>query len=369
MAALNIADARFFSFSLPLKSPLHLGDAKFSQREGFVIRITNEQGNVGWGEISPLPGFSQENCNEITEACATLLSWLPGEQVPDGCEQLNGAFDHWLGQHSLPASVRFGAESAVLNLLAAAQQIPLQRLLSGSERQTVVVNALFTGSSAAILTRTEQVVREGYRAVKLKVGRQRLNDDMALTKQVWELLRDRADLRLDANRAWKLEEAMTFAEGIADCRIEYIEEPCKTMIELERFARDSHLPVALDESVLNMNPSALANFKFASAIILKPTLIGGPEQAARLARSAHRLGIKTVISSSYESSLGIGFLACFTAAVTDGETPAGLNTLSVFAHDLTLQPVRIINGSLSLSEISGPALEPDPQFMDEISCA
>ena len=70
-------------------------------------------------------------------------------------------------------------------------------------------------------------------------------------------------LRLDANRAWTLDEALEFASGIKGIKIEYCEESLKNPEQLDSFLEKSDLPIALDETLFNTeNPELLPKIQY-----------------------------------------------------------------------------------------------------------
>jgi o-succinylbenzoate synthase len=198
----------------------------------------------------------------------------------------------------------------------------------------VPVNALVSGSPDEVLEGARRVRSAGYRAVKLKVGGRAIEEDIESVRALNEELGEAVALRLDANRAWSLEEAERFVRGAAGLRFEYIEEPVADPAQLPSFARTCGVPVALDESLAGMEPEALEDHGYARAAVLKPTLLGGLSRTLRFADLALRLGIEPVISSAYESGLGTAALVALAAGVGDEEVPAGLDTYRWLGEDL-----------------------------------
>jgi len=184
----TIAQVHLFFFRLPLVRPLTLKGSTLIHREGYIIRLRDHDGFTGWGEISPLPGFSRESSADAQNQFASIRNQLTGHPVPDSLEKLSGGFQRWLGGLNLFPSVRFGVETTVLNLLATHSAIPLHTLLNSASPSVVSVNALLTGSTDDILKHAEQMRKEGYRAVKLKVGHLSVHDGIRLTKSVYERL-------------------------------------------------------------------------------------------------------------------------------------------------------------------------------------
>ena len=167
---------------------------------------------------------------------------------------------------------------------------------------------------------------EGYRTVKLKVGGRTVAGDLRLVRELGEMLGDSISLRLDANRAWGYEEAAEFVRAAP--RFEYVEEPLSDPARLPHLAGEFSVPVALDESLVGMEPEELGEHRYARAVVLKPTLLGGISRTLRTAERALRLGMKPVISSAYESGVGTAALVALAAGIGEHPVAAGLDTIA-----------------------------------------
>ena len=108
-------------------------------------------------------------------------------------------------------------------------------------------------------------------------------------------------------------------------------------------------PVALDESLLKLTPEALAPLPNLKAIVLKPTLLGF-ERSMQFGRKATSMGITPVVSSAFETSLGLTALVELAACLNTTDVAVGLDTLEWFAKDLLARPLQIERGRLNLSE-------------------
>ena len=329
---MKLAGFRLYRYHLPLAEPQKLKGTTLRHREGLLVEL--EGGAVGWGEASPLPGFSRESLDETARKLRDLASSMVGREVTDDWIDTNGDFSRELDARDLAPSVRFGFELAVWNLYAAAHGTALSELITPHPRATVPVNALISGSPDEALEEARRARAAGYEAVKLKVGARSVEEDVALVRDLNRVLSNVVSLRLDANRAWSLEEAAEFIRGTEGSRFEYIEEPLGDTAQLPSFARTHDVPVALDESLAGMEPEALEDHGYARAVVLKPTLLGGVSRTLRFANRASYLGIKPVISSAYETGVGTAALVALSAGVGDEEVPAGLDTYRRLAEDV-----------------------------------
>lgn len=339
---MEIPTAAVYRYRLPLPDASAAGEAGTS-REGVLLELRDEQGNTGWGEAAPLPGFSRETADDAARQVLDLAA-------PEAA-----------GDEPHP-SVRFALELARLGLRATAAGEPLARLLSPAPRESVELNALISSSPAEAPAEAHRLREAGYRAVKLKVGRRSVDEETALVRRVAGELGGVA-LRLDANRAWSLDEALEFARGVAGVEIEYVEEPLAEPALLPRFAEKSGIPVALDESLAGMPADGLADHGYAAAVVLKPTLLGGLSRSLALAARADDLGMKRVVSAAFESGIGTLGLVALAAALPGGGEPAGLDTYRRLGADV-LAPALDLGPVLDVPALLGQRREIDSRYLE-----
>ena len=363
---MTINSFQIYQYQLPLTEQLTFHDQTLTTRSGLLIKLTNEKDHTGWGEIAPLPGFSRESLEEVVSQVKGLNTSLLDSDLPDGVEALSGAFGNWLKPFKLHPSVQCGLEMAVLNLLASSRNIPLVNLLSDKHVTDFRVNCLVIGSGETAITHIRNLAADGYQSVKLKVGREPVKEDINLVRTLSAVIPMGVAVRLDANRAWDLDQAVAFAEGIKGARIEYVEEPLADISQLLELIARTSLPVALDESLLEQSHEGYSPPEGVKALVLKPTLLGGLEKVMMLARQAKASGIKAVISSSFESSFGLACLAQLAASLGDRQTAHGLDTASWFKTDLVDNPIQVSAGRIDVSTLP-TAENVKPGFLTEVS--
>jgi len=356
----DIGMAQVKRFALPLKQSLTVNSN--SSRDGIIIELegrmpscSNGKHYKGMGETSPLPGLHAESIQQVEDQLTFICNRINkgGIQVPVNVCLLDGSLDAWLRTvfgrdlcYFLP-SVRFGLESAVLSLLANATERNLGSLIAGGGTSPSIRCAGLIGvcsTAAEGQDRALSLVGEGYSCVKVKVGRNRnVAEDIALLQSIRATVGPSVQLRCDANRAWSLEEALYFGEGVESCNLEYVEEPCRSYLDSLDFQRMSGIPVAFDETVDEMSTSsndgsaAWDTLAGVSVFVLKPSVLGGLEKTVQLFRWAQLKGIRCVVSSSFEADVGMSVLVHLSAAIDAEcitETAHGLGTLGWFAGEL-----------------------------------
>ena len=309
---MRIAQARIYKYRLPLVRPLLLKQLSLSHREGLIIELENVDGQFAYGEAAPLVGFSRESIDDSLEQLTDTLPGLCRQAFDSEAVDFTG-----LG---LSPSAAFAIEGAMYSLNS------LQEVAYPS------VSPLLSGKRLEIVNRL-QAWRESWPAeFKLKVGRQRLLEDIHTVEAVLGILPEGVKLRLDANRCWSTADVRCFARRVDVERISYIEEPVPDVSSFSGLFQETGLHFALDESVQEIG-FVLRPEPGLAALVIKPTLVGGIRRIRQLINDASLAGIRIVFSSAFESQIGVNLIARLSAEFVPGEEP-GLDTLSAFARPL-----------------------------------
>lgn len=194
-----ISAARFGAYRLPLVTPWQSNAGSWRAREGWLIQITDDHGNTGYGDVAPLPEIGTETLQQSEERLHALLPTLinrKSEQV--FCLLPNAA--------ATPAT-RFGLETALLDLQSKQRAIPLYRLLADQAIKAVQINASIGSLDNQVLERASSAVTAGHTTLKVKLGLYPMSEELTQLYRLSDQLPANCRLRLDANRAWKADEA------------------------------------------------------------------------------------------------------------------------------------------------------------------
>ena len=204
-------------------------------REYCLVRITADDGSVGWGECwGPVAGN-----REIVER--TIDPWLSGRD-PRDVESIHDEliFELRSKYHSyVPASVVSGVDIALWDLYGKALGEPVSRLIGGRERDEVRAYATghFWGDVDSFEELKDDVVAEatghvdaGFDALKNKIGLARHfpwgpEEDVALVRAIREAVGDDVRLMTDGNHAYDMGDARRVARGLSDLDVHFFEEP------------------------------------------------------------------------------------------------------------------------------------------------
>ncbi|NUM54996.1 MAG: o-succinylbenzoate synthase [Candidatus Hydrogenedentes bacterium] len=383
---MKLAGANFYRYSLPCAHPLELRGATIDRRTGIVVAIHGDGAAVGYGEIAPLPQFSVETLDEALASARRCIQFL--ERRAGASPATRAALRD---REPFPPSVRFGIECALWNLAAQSNAKSPADLLAESPATRVPVNALITTSGAAAADAAESAAHNGYTAIKLKVGRVAIESDLESVRGIRRAIGEGVEIRLDANRSWSFDDALEFARRVADCEIAYIEEPIDEPHRLDEFAARSPIPIAVDETLQDAGWARLHEWRQAEfldpfahvpadadpllrailaarAWVVKPTLVGMPlTYLAHLLTKQRRIDADLVISSSFESGLGLVALANLAACAGDGALPAGLDTAAWFGGDVLDAPLPIVSGAIDLAGANAIAARFSPDGLEEVA--
>ncbi|CAF1905444.1 unnamed protein product [Brassica napus] len=312
---------------------IYSGESSHFHREGFILSLTLEDGSVGCGEVAPLDS-SRENLMDVEGQLQLILHLMKGAKLSHMLPLLNGSFSSWIRSElgitasSIFPSVRCGLEMALLNAMAVRHDSSLLGILHCQKEEigsvqphSVPICALVDceGTPSEVAYVARKLVEEGFSAIKLKVAR-RVNSvqDALVLQEVRRVVGDQIELRADANCRWTFEEAITFGLLVKKCNLQYIEEPVQNKDDLIRFCEESGLPVALDETLDDFKECPLRMLsKYTHpgvvAVVIKPSVVGGFENAALIARWAQQHGKMAVISAAYESGLGLSAYILFAS--------------------------------------------------------
>lgn len=219
-------------------------------------------------------------------------------------------------------------------------------------RQSVPVNAIVpaVGPDAA----AARVRQAGCRTAKVKVAQagETLADDVARVAAVRDALGPDGPIRVDANAAWDVPAAIEALRELSQFGLEYAEQPCRSVGELRELRRGLDaagiaVPIAADESI-RQAADPLAVREIVDVAILKVQPLGGVRESLEL---AGRLGLPAVVSSALETSVGLRAGVALAASLPSLPFACGLETASLLADDVALDPLRAVEGELPVAAL------------------
>ena len=269
------------------------------------------EGAAGWGECSPLPGYPCEfaAARAAAEEAATL-GWPP------------------------------------------------------EVRSVVAVNGFVSGT-APLAGGAASEAWLGFPSVKVKVGRMTPDADVERVARVRDLIGPATALRVDANGAWDVETAVATLTRLAQYDLEFAEQPVAGLDDLAAVRRRVPMPIAADECVRGVADARRCHaIAAADIVVLKVQPLGGVRMALAVADAA---GVPAVVTSMYETSIGLAAGLALAAALPTLPFACGLATLGEIAGDVTATPLRPRGGVLTIDAAFPP--QPSSELLARYAAA
>ena len=279
--------------------PMRVRFRRQTRRAGVLLH-----GAAGWGEFSPFPDYD----------AATCARWLAAAR--------EAADEGW------PDAVR--------------DRVPVNTTVPavGPEQAHALVSA--SGCSTA--------------KVKVAEPGQALADDVARVEAVRDALGPDGKIRVDANAAWSVDEAVTALKALDVYDLEYAEQPVASLEEMADLRRRVDVRLAADESVRTADdPLRIAGLDAADVVVLKVQPLGGVRRCLEVAEAC---GLPVVVSSAVETSVGIAAGVALAAALPELPFACGLGTVSLLDGDVTSQSLLPVDGHLPVRRV-----DPDPDLV------
>jgi o-succinylbenzoate synthase len=353
-----IEDLELRPYRLTLKRVWETARGKLHLRTGWLLCV-HSGGLRGYGDCAPLPKAGTEGREQAFAALADWRTHLIGASLETALERI--------GADRTPApAARFAVECALLDLAARRAGMPLRRWLSPSASDSVEVNATL-GPLRDVTGRIVRAsCRSGFRVLKLKVGLESPAQELRRLSGLARDLTPGVALRLDANRAWTLEEAAGMVDGLNGLPIDSLEEPLRDPVvkALQRLQQAAAFSLALDETLHDPSCKIELTRLPVRRIVLKPAVVGSLLESHRIAIQAAEIGVETVLTSLLETTAGIWPTLQLAAAIPS-PLAHGLDTSGWLAENLEDPPVAI-RGRIPLPEQPGSGFRPNnPELRNE----
>ncbi len=352
---MKVTGLSWTAFRLPLRAPFRTSAGEITCREGLLLRLMTDAGIAGLGEASPHPALGIHGIHEAEVALSRLAPGLLGADaerlaagLPDG----------------IPPSLACALDTAALDAIARAEGVPLARLLNDQARATVPVNATVAAETSAAAADEAAAAREaGFRCVKLKVGTaDSPEEERGRVAAVRGALGPDVKLRLDANGAWTVEQAVRTIRSLAEFGLEYIEQPVAPgdLRGMARVRRDAGVPIAADEDVSGVEAARrVLEAGAADTLVIKPMVVGGLRPAMEIAAMAGHAGVSVVVTTTVDAGVGVAAALHLAAALPEEGPACGLATGSLLAGDIVVWPLVVRAGRMALPDGPGLGVELD----------
>lgn len=303
-----------------LRAPLVSARGSSRVRRLLLLQLDDGRGNVGRGEAAPLQYYDGVSTDDVRAALEDCRAVLEGSDHPADREALLAECARLAVLPQATAAI----DLALWDLAGHHAGVPVWRLLGAAVAEPVQVNATIAAPDrSGAVAEAAELRAAGFRALKAKVG---IGDDAGRLAAIRAFAGTEMAIRIDANGAWSVAEALATLAALEPVGIECCEEPVTGLDAVASVSEATAVPVSLDESV--RTPGALDE-RYCDSVCLKVAGCGGISGLIDAARRARAVGYDVYLASTLDGPLGIS-AALHAAAVIHPDRFCGLATLGLF---------------------------------------
>ncbi len=331
-------EAIFKKYRLNFKIPGGTSRGVLSSKETYFLKVTNGE-NYGIGECGLFRGLSADD----VPGYEIQLMWL--------CENIHLDKDFLLSKLIEFPSIQFGLEQALLSLNSKDPFVLIPSKFTKGQDNISINGLVWMGDKLFMQNQIKEKLSKGFSTIKLKIGAIDFETELNLLKSIRnEFNSDEIEIRVDANGAFQVNDALVKLQRLSDFDLHSIEQPIqiKQWEEMAKLCEKSPIDIALDEELIGVFKTSekeiLINSIKPQYIILKPSLIGGIEGTEEWINIVDRYNIGWWITSALESNIGLNAIAQFTYSLQT-IIPQGLGTGGLFSNNIK-SPLKVKNGGL-----------------------
>lgn len=356
---MKIQDVRTTLLSVPLKPPIADSTHVLHHIQWILVDISTDDGITGHSFMLTFD-YGPQLLRAIVDQ--ELKKLIIGKDPTDisGIWQLCYSHCEYIGQTGVAAWGIAAIEIALWDLLGKQCGVPVARLFGSCREQVPIYGSggWLSYSMDQLLAEVDAYLKRGFSAVKIKVGSPDLQKDVERVHKVRAFIGDNVRLMVDANQAWTVQQALSFARQIADQDIFWLEEPVSKN-DLDgycRIASNTHIPVATGEREYSVGTFREFLVRQGATVIQPDALrIGGLGQCMKVAHMAD--AFERPVAPHFYKEIDIHMMAAVQNALY----------LEYFAwlDDLLINPLRVVNGMAYVPQKPGMSLEFKPEAIKE----
>jgi L-alanine-DL-glutamate epimerase-like enolase superfamily enzyme len=367
-----ITCAQLYPLEVPMSKPIKMAGDTITHAQTLLLRLIDDEGREGWGEASSAPLMTGETLGSIVASTEYLAAKLVGAQVAEPCA-ITALHERVLYGN---ASAKSCHETALMDLFAQRQGVPMYRLLAGDlmpagSGRLEMLHMLASGELDEEMEEALALRREGYRQWKIKVGASDTANDVRRVRALCAALAGDV-VSADANQCLSVAAATAIATAGAASGLSFLEQPYRIdmMDAMAQLHRASGLAMCADESIQDIDDITLhGNSQAAQGVSLKLIKLGGTRPLVEAGRLCLARGMRINLACKVAETT-ISAAATAHAGFALGEVAWGFSMSNRYlAQDVCAQPLAPQNGAVTTAQVERPGLgfAPDADRLREFA--
>ncbi len=337
----------------PLKNPFVTSLRRVETLEDLVVIIECDDGTVGYGEGAPTPQITGETIGSMVATIEYIKPHILGREIED--------FDVIIKLvHSLiikNTTAKSILEIALYDLKAKSKNLPLYRMLGGTQTKFRTDITISMGEIDKMITDCHSAVALGYDTLKIKIG-DNPQKDVERVVAIHNALDKSIKLRLDANQGWSAQESVTLLNALEkqDIIAEFIEQPVAADDSegLKYIKERVQTPLLADESIFSLGDARrLLEMQAIDYVNIKLAKTAGISKALALADLSKEFGVKCMIGCMLEGPISVAAGVHVASAKADIITMLDLDAVALLASHPVTTSIKFEESTITLSDEIG----------------
>lgn len=313
---MKVARIDVYQSAVPLKKAFKTALRTVTVAEAIVVKVTTDDGLIGWGEAPPTHVITGDSLASIRYAVdAVIKPAIVGMSLLER-DVLFHKLQHCLvGNTSAKAAV----DMALHDCIAQYAGMPLYQLLGGAKDTLETDYTVSVNTPSEMASDALDYIKDGFSTLKIKVGKDDIESDIKRLQAVREAVGSSITLRLDANQGWDRKTAVRAITRMEDMglNIELVEQPVAAAdVEgMQYVTSNVETPIMADESLFSPQDAlTLLEMRAADLLNIKLMKAGGIQPALDIARIAKVYDVECMVGCMIESRIGISAAAHLAAS-------------------------------------------------------
>lgn len=361
---MKIRSVEAIPLDIRFKETFSFGSTDRKRSPNVIVRMTTDEGVVGYGEACPMPAFTGETQESVVATIEGRLEERLLGRDPLQHEPIVRDIDKVLFRSPFTLAA---IDVALWDIAGKILGVPVSVLLGGRFRERVEQHgSVGLGTAESMVDTALEQVEQGYSTLKLYAGRDTLQEDLGRLESVRQAVGEEVAFILDVNGRWDVATCSRALPVLEELGVALLEQPVAAWDDrgqAEVVGR-STIEIMADEAVFGPTDVArIGRERTARVINLGLSKLGGPLRARECATVARSSGLKMAVGSVLELGVASAAGLHLSASLPELAAPSYLMGPLKYERQITPVPLEVRDGKMEVPSGPGLGVEVDEEFL------
>ncbi len=303
---MKIKEIQIGEMQIPLVTPFRTALRTVEAVDDIVIRVIGDNGMEGFGEAPPTAVITGDTKGSIRTA---IQDFIAPALIGMDIEDLDGVMKKLRTCILKNTSAKAAVDMAIYDLYAKNLNQPLYKVLGGNSNTVETDLTISVGPIDTMVADSVKAVNEGFRILKIKVGKEGMAD-VERIKAIREAVGPDIKIRVDANQGWNAKDSVRIISAMEDLGldIDLVEQPVNAhdLDGMRYITSRVYTPILADESVFTAEDAInIIQTHAADLINIKLMKTGGIYEALKICSIAEIYGVECMMGCMLESKIAV----------------------------------------------------------------